>query len=325
MTPRSDQHSAETFAVVIPNWNGEAFIERCLGSVLAALRHAGLSAEILVYDDASEDRSPEIIQQQFPRVRLVRGRTNVGFGQAVNRAMRLCQADWVFLLNNDLALRADFCERLITTFSRHSRRAGAAPLFAVGAQTRDWDTQAQNHGGQRAVWRRGMILQEAFDSEEAAPTDFFQAGACLIDRRRFLQLGGFPAIYAPGYWEDYDLAWLAGRRGWVILYDPHAVAYHCGKGSMRRRLGDWGLSLVIRRNHLLFIWANLRDWRLLLRHLLGLGELILRDRPEHGEAGWGRALASALGRLPALLRLRRRRRRAERTAAALCADRLRLS
>ena len=156
--------------------------------------------------------------------------------------------------------------------------------------------------------RGGLIRQEAFAAEEAAPTDFFQAGACLINRQKFLELGGFPDIYHPGYWEDYDLAWQAHRRGWASLYEPRAIAYHWGKGSMRRLLGDWGVSLVIRRNHLLFTWANLEDFGLLARHLLGLPRLILSEAPREGEAGWDRALWAALGRLPRVMRLRRERR-----------------
>lgn len=295
-----------TFGVLIPNWNGEAFIERCLGSVLAAVRRLRLPVEIVVTDDASADRSADLIAANFPTVRLIRIERNVGFGAAVNLGMQAMSADWVFMLNNDLALQTDFCERLVDTLNAHD----PARVFAIGAQTRDWETQAPNHAGQRAAWRGGLIVQEPFDAAEAAPTDFFQAGACLLDRRKFLALGGFPAIYHPGYWEDYDLAYQALRRGWVNLYEPRAVAFHWGKGSMRRLLGEFGVSLVLRRNHLLFVWANLTDPALTARHLLSLPALMLRDRAPAGQAGWDRALAAALARLPQALALRRARLRA---------------
>ena len=289
--------------VLIPNWNGEAFIERCLGSVLAAVRRSGQAMEVVVIDDASGDRSPELIERGFPSVRLIRLERNVGFGAAVNRAMRQMQAEWVFLLNNDLVLRTDFCERLLGTLNEHD----PGDCFAIGALTLDWETQAPNHGGQRACWRDGLIVQEAYSADRAEPTGFFQAGACLLDRRKFLSLGGFAGLYHPGYWEDYDLAYQARRAGWLNLYEPHAVAYHLGKSSMRERLGLWGLGLVRRRNHLLFNWVNLHDGRLLVRHLAGLGRLVLTDPGGPNEAGWGRALPAALGRLPAVLRERRRR------------------
>jgi GT2 family glycosyltransferase len=260
--------------------------------------------EVVMVDDASEDGSEELIRRAFPTVRVVRLERNVGFGRAVGAGMAALETDWVYLLNNDLILQPDFCQRLIQTLEARAE----APPFAIGAQTRDWESQAPNHGGQRARFAGGMILQEPFECEEAAPTVFFQAGACLIDRRRFLELGGFAGFYEPGYWEDYDLAWQAASRGWLNLYDPRAVAFHLGKGSMRRRFGAWGVSLLIRRNHLLFVWVNLRDFGLLTRHLAALPGLVWADPAQPEQAGWGRALLAALGRLGPVLRARRQRR-----------------
>lgn len=325
--------SEAKIGVLIPNWNGEEYIERCLGSVLAAVRRTGRAAEIVVVDDASEDRSAELIERQFPSVHLIRLGRNVGFGEAVNTGMRALDAEWVFLLNNDLVLKADFCERLLATLAEYKTKCeslfvvpplGGLPdrlkaelktnqtnqqIFAIGARTLDWETQAPNHAGQTAGWQEGLIVQLPFDAETATPTDFFQAGACLIDREKFLALGGFAALFHPGYWEDYDLAWQARGRGWVNIYEPRAIGYHWGKGSMRRRYGEWGVSLLTRRNHLLFVWANLAEPACLAEHFLALPGKILRDRTEPGQAGWARALWAALGRLPVALALRRRRRR----------------
>jgi len=300
-----------TFAAIVANWNGAAFVERCLGSLLAAARRAGRPIEIVVYDDASEDRSPDLIAQTFPCIRLIRGDSNIGFGAAVNDAMRHTDADWVFLLNNDLALATDFCERLLATLNEHHNE----PLLAIGARTRDWETGAINHGGQRAAWRDGLLVQTPFESDTAAPADFFQAGACLINRRRFMALDGFCRLFAPGYWEDYDLAWQGCGRGWRVLYEPRAVAWHLGKGSMRRRLGNYGVSMVLRRNHLLFNWLNLCGPARITAHMLALARLVALDDAPPDQASWGRALASAVGQLPEVLSERRRRRRRSATAS----------
>lgn len=301
--------------VLIANWNGELFLERCIGSVLAAGRQLGEPLEILVTDDASVDRSRQILSEQYPQVRVLAWDENVGFGEAVNRGMAAIGAERVFLLNNDLVLKTDFFERLTASWVE-ALSDEARELFAIGAQTLDWDTHAPNHAGQHAVWREGMIVQEHFQAESLALTGFFQAGACLIDRAKFLELGGFAAIFRPGYWEDYDLAYQASRRGWGCYYEPRAQAYHCGKGSMRRALGVFGVSLMLRRNHLLFVWANLTSPRLVREHCFGLWRLAWKDKAPTGEAGWGRAFFEALRRLPTILRLRRARRATAKVADA---------
>ena len=86
---------------------------------------------------------------------------------------------------------------------------------------------------------------------------FLQGGACALQRDRFLELGGFDPIFAPGYWEDYDLSFRALARGWRILYDPAARALHVGRASFAARYGDDGVRQLTRRNEFLFAWLNL--------------------------------------------------------------------
>ena len=64
------------------------------------------------------------------------------------------------------------------------------------------------------------------------------AGPVLaVDRRRFLELGGYDPIYFPGRIEDLDLGfrgWMAGYRGYYV---PESVAYHRGFGTFESELG----------------------------------------------------------------------------------------
>ena len=64
------------------------------------------------------------------------------------------------------------------------------------------------------------------------PDETAAAGPVLaVDRRRFLELGGYDPIYFPGRIEDLDLGfrgWMAGYRGYYV---PESVAYHWGFGT----------------------------------------------------------------------------------------------
>jgi len=292
-------------AVVIANWNGGPLLTRCLSSVAAAVRRAGCEIPVLLVDDASEDGSADVAERRFPSVRLLRLPRNVGFAQAVNQGIGAADAPWVFLLNNDLVLPPDFLSILLEV----RRGLPEEDLFALGALTLAWDDGRPNHGAMRARWARGMIVQEPFEATCTVPADFFQAGACLVSREKFLELGGFDPLFHPGYWEDYDLAYRARRRGWRCFHVPQAIAFHWGKRSMVARLGAERVALLIRRNQLLFNWVNLDDPTLLARHLLGLPRLILRPEPspEPSSATWARAFVAALARLGPALRDRRRR------------------
>ena len=85
-------------SVVIPNFNGAAYLESCLASV------AGQSFgdyEVLVVDNASTDGSVDVVTRALPDARLLRQDRNLGFAGAVNAGIDAAQGRWVAVLNND--------------------------------------------------------------------------------------------------------------------------------------------------------------------------------------------------------------------------------
>jgi len=289
------------FSVVVANWNGEAFLARCLSSALLSARRVGRPFEAIVVDDGSTDTSVEIVRQQFPQVRLLARRENRGFAATVNEGVEAAQGRYIILLNNDIVVREGFCATLLVHFDGDDGH-----LFGVTAKTVEWDGRQPNYVKMDAVWQRGDLRLVWADPPETAPTFFLQAGACAFVRERFLELGGFETFFAPGYWEDFDLSWRALARGWRNLYEPASPAFHLGKASFRRLYADTVLRQLDTRNHLLFLWANLADRRLILSHCLWLPLRIGREVLS-GRIDLLRALIRALPKLGAVVRARRRR------------------
>ena len=81
--------------IIIPNFNGIKYIEKCLNSLEEEPAH------ILVVDNGSTDGSAELVAEKFPQVRLLRLDRNYGFCTAVNRGIRESKSPYVILLNND--------------------------------------------------------------------------------------------------------------------------------------------------------------------------------------------------------------------------------
>lgn len=293
-----------TYCILISNWNGEKLLPACLRAVDAALRYAGAAIPVTVIDDASTDGSVNLLQKQFPDVERIELQQNIGYARAVNVAMKSVTSPWVFLLNNDLVLSEDFFERMIEA----QRKVNEDSLFAIGAKTVDWQRNAPNHGGMNAEWDGCLIAQQPFESDALSDTTFFQAGACLISREKFLRLGGFPSIYYPGYWEDYDLAMRAVRSGWRNYYEPRAIGYHRGGESMRTLLGESARTHLIRRNHLLFSWIHTNGILMLAEHCARMPGRIAagaNPREKNGSMDWAIAYLKALAKLPDVLRSRR--------------------
>ena len=103
--------NAKLISVVIPNYNGERFIERTLKSVLDQTYQR---FEIIVVDDASSDSSPSIVQAfaaRDPRIRLIRLAKNGGVSNARNTGIREAKGDYIALLDNDDLWTPDKLER----------------------------------------------------------------------------------------------------------------------------------------------------------------------------------------------------------------------
>src|SRR5271170_5417576 len=86
-------------SVLIDTYNHERFIEQAILSVLAQ-DIAESEREIVVVDDGSTDRTPEIVRRFEPRVRLVR-KTNGGQASAFNAGIPACSGVGIAFLDGD--------------------------------------------------------------------------------------------------------------------------------------------------------------------------------------------------------------------------------
>lgn len=94
-------NSSPLVSVIMPSYNGEEFIEQAISSVIAQTVE---DWELIVIDDCSEDRTPQIVEGfaiSDERVRLVRNEKNMGAAGSRNRGLELCNGDYVALLDSD--------------------------------------------------------------------------------------------------------------------------------------------------------------------------------------------------------------------------------
>jgi GT2 family glycosyltransferase len=207
-------------AVVVGNHQGERVLEDCLRS-LAAQTHA--LAEVLVVDGASTDRSREVAERHaadfldFP---------NRGLGFLYNRGVKAKTADYVLLLNNDVALDPRCVEFLAAELDADATR------FAADPTQLDWSGERVIHA--RTTVTRGRLMREYIPGlhlDHVVPADTVvttvsaHGAAMLVRRSMFVELGGFDESFFME-WEDLDLCWRAWARGWPSVYVPAAQLRH---------------------------------------------------------------------------------------------------
>ena len=126
--------------MVIPNYNGLQYIERCLESLK---KQSFQEYEVIFVDNGSQDDSVKYVRENFPWVQLICLSENTGFCGAVNVGIKASEAEYVVLLNNDTEVDPDFLKELHEGISQKSKAfSGAAMMLQF--QERDKIDDAGN-------------------------------------------------------------------------------------------------------------------------------------------------------------------------------------
>jgi GT2 family glycosyltransferase len=213
-------------SLVIPNFNGEQLLPQILPPAILALSATGTPYEIIVADDASTDQSVALLHRDFPQVRIIQLSTNGGFSKTANAGIRDAQFDWVLLLNSDVKLTPTYFE-FILPYSQQST------VFSVSGRIIGWDTDQIQDGGKYPVFQ-GAKIKTSYDfiPAQTAPASFsfpcfYSSGAnAFINRKIFLELGGFNELFSPFYVEDTELSLRAWRLGYNNYYEHKAICAH---------------------------------------------------------------------------------------------------
>ena len=109
-------------SIVIVNYNVKHFLQQCLTSVYNALKK--VDAEVWVVDNNSVDGSVQMVIENFPQVKLIANKDNVGFSKANNQAIKLSSSKYVLLLNPDTIVEESTFEKIVDFMNAHPNAGG---------------------------------------------------------------------------------------------------------------------------------------------------------------------------------------------------------
>lgn len=244
--------------LIVPNYNGAHLLERNLPSARAATADYAGNAKILIVDDGSTDGSTTLLQQKFPDIRCVAHQTNQGFSEAILTGVRSASTDLVFLLNSDVELNVGCLEMLVPYFQ-------GTETFSVSPLILGEDGSVQRHSWNLRKLRHGHLVIDDWTLADARKMRehtllsslYCSGGSMLVDRRKFLLLGGFHPIFKPFYGEDFDLGIRAWYRGWPSYFEPNASLVHQSQGSIKDAFKRGVVKTIRRRNRYLLEWIHL--------------------------------------------------------------------
>ena len=238
-------------SVVIPNFNGIAFLD----SVLASLEGQTLSNfEVILVDNGSTDGSCSFVTANYPWVHLIELSENFGFCGAVNAGIRAAKAPYVLLLNNDTEVKEDFVEEMLAAIRRH-KNAFSCGARMVQYHDRDRLDDVGNYYcalGWSFARGRGKDIH-AYETEDKI---FSACAGAAIYRKKILEKIGYFDEEHFAYLEDTDIGYRARIYGYENWYAPKAIVYHVGSGTSGSRYNQFK-TRYSSRNNIYLIYKNM--------------------------------------------------------------------
>jgi GT2 family glycosyltransferase len=266
-------------SIVIVSFNTRDVLRECLLSI--EQESDGLKIETWVVDNCSSDGSPEMIEREFPHVRLIRSQINLGFGAANNVALEQASGRYIVLLNSDAFLCPNSLRLAVTRMDEHPK-AGLGGARLVG----------RDHSWQPSARMFPSILNDALvylglasrfpksrffgrfdrtwaDQSVSAEVDWVPGAFSIIRTEALAKVGFFdPAFFL--YSEEVDLCRRIKMAGYQIWYWPDIVVVHIGGESSRQvktlEMSSTGAQLIrwrmrstllyYRKHHGFFAWLS---------------------------------------------------------------------
>jgi len=133
-------------SIIIVNYNAKELLKNCLKSIFQKMKD--IDFEVWIIDNASSDGSLEMIKKEFPKVKIIANKENLGFARANNQAIKKAKSKYIFLLNPDTILLEENFKELIQFVEKHPEAGACGPLVL----NKDGTMQRQCKRGLTTFW-----------------------------------------------------------------------------------------------------------------------------------------------------------------------------
>ncbi len=205
-----------------------------------------LALEVIVVDNASSDNSVRMIQQEFPRVRLIASKENLGYTGGNNLGIKKAQGRYVLILNPDTEIIGNALQQMLAYLDQHPA------VGVIGPQLLNPDGSVQSSRrrflqpvtalfqGTYFGWRffpnnrfERMHTMADLPEDQIVPVDWLAGAALMIRGEALHQVGPFDEQFFM-YSDEVDWCHRCRDVGWEIHYLPSAqVIHHQGQSSKK--------------------------------------------------------------------------------------------
>lgn len=222
-------------SITICSWNTQGDLRACLASLERVRDEAAF--ETIVLDNNSEDGSADMVEREFPWVRLMRMAKNLGFTGGQNHMLENRLGRHALLLNSDTVVHPGAIRTLMSYLAEHPEAGIVGPKLlnpdgSLQFSCRRFPSPAAALFRNTPLGRlfpnnrftRDYLMQD-WGHDAAREVDWV-SGAALLARDELMAKIGFldPEFFM--FSEDVDFCFRAWQAGFKVTYLPSSVITH---------------------------------------------------------------------------------------------------
>jgi len=229
-------------SVIVLNWNGRKWLEKCLSSILG--QDITENFEVILVDNGSTDDSVKYVRERFSQVKVIELEENYGFAEGNNLGLKHARGDYIVFVNTDTEAMKGWLQNLVKATDEHKDYQILCSI--------QFPSQERNRV--RTLNAFGYPMPSPSESELAITDSIFASGGCFLIRRSWVsKLGG---LFDPSFFcnsEDLDLSLRTILLGGRIGYVRDSRIYHYIGGSSFQS----SKMLYFSERNLLFVYYKL--------------------------------------------------------------------
>lgn len=239
-------------SIIILNWNGRENLRNCLNSIKEHTEYPNY--EVIVVDQGSRDGSVEMLEEEFPWVRVIKNPVNYGIPRGTNQAFAIAEGDYFFLLGNDTLVAEGWLENAVKIMESDPR------ICTVGSTQISFEDYYAGRYELRDVVRKRANVNSV---------------GMLMRRKVYERIGGYDeANFSPYGGDETDWNFRAANLGYRIVEAGNVVIAHLHSSDTRRQNPEQRLLL---ETHRLKAYLYNLSFLQFLKRIPGLGLILLRS------------------------------------------------
>ena len=215
-------------SIIVLNYNAGELLLNCINSLKKSTYQ---NIEILVVDNISSDDSHIKCKKQFPDIKLIQNRKNLGYCGGNNVGIKEAKGEFIVILNPDTIVEENWLDEMFNAFNEFGDGLYQPKIISLNESD-----IIQSTGNMIHVFGFGFARDKGkkiIEKKEEIEKIGYASGTCLFTTKKVLEKIGLLDEFLFLYHDDLDLGWRAAQIGINSYYVPKSKIFHAESYSLK--------------------------------------------------------------------------------------------